>query len=118
MSCEPERPGRGSGAPTIRYVCKWHPMAWFLRAMHAGGCAIPGRIYILAEYKHDRGLLRHELAHIRQMQREGQLRYWVKYYWWMLTKGYAANPYEIEAEIARHAPSSLLARLQGGQHAS
>ena len=112
MSCEPELPGRGSGAPRIRYVCAWHPMAWFLRATGSFGCATPGKIWILAEHKYDRGLLRHELCHIRQMRRDGHLKFWVRYYWWMITMGYAANPYELEAERARFSPASLVDRLR------
>jgi hypothetical protein len=29
--------------------------------------------------------------------RDGQLKYCSRYYWWMIIKGYEANPYEIEA---------------------
>ena len=82
----------------------WHPMAIFLRLVKAHAVATPWfRIYIRLYAKGDKWLLRHEIAHIRQMQREG-LRFWPRYYWWMLTLGYDANPYEIEANAraARH----------------
>ena len=72
-------------------------MALFLRLFRDAGVATPWKaIYILAEYKGYRGLLRHEICHIRQIQRDGQLKFWSRYCWWLITVGYAANPYEIE----------------------
>jgi hypothetical protein len=65
----------------IRYVRDWHPMAIFLRLLGGDGVTTPWfRIYILASVKNLpgpvlKGLLRHEICHVRQMQREGQLRF-------------------------------------------
>jgi hypothetical protein len=44
------------------------------------------------------------------MQREGQLRFWPRYCWWLITVGYELNPYEIEAYRAQRA---YLMRIQG-----
>ena len=53
-------------------------------------------------YMNDEHLRKHEEAHIMQMERDGKLKYLVKYNWYWLTKGYKNNPYEIEARrIAR-----------------
>jgi hypothetical protein len=70
------------------------------------GVATPWfRICILASLKNRpslKGLLRHEVVHIRQMQRDGWFTFWTQYFWWTLTKGYAANPYEVEAYRVSH----------------
>lgn len=57
-------------------------------------------IYIHPYAVGDRRLIRHERAHIRQMDRDGWWRFWLQYYWWLLKYGYWNNPYEIEARRA------------------
>lgn len=39
----------------------------------------------------------HENQHKVQWRRDGYLRFATRYIWYNLTKGYATNPYEIEA---------------------
>lgn len=42
----------------------------------------------------------HENCHKQQFAREGWCRFLAKYAWWSLTKGYEANPFEVEAQQA------------------
>lgn len=42
-------------------------------------------------------LVKHELIHFYQAQREGALLWNIRYYWYLWRIGYMANPYEIEA---------------------
>lgn len=46
-------------------------------------------------------LVRHELAHVRQWQRN-PLRFPVQYVWNHIRHGYHANPFEVEAREAEH----------------
>jgi hypothetical protein len=82
-------------------------MSWVMRLFGADGCTVPWyTVYIRSIAKWDKGLLRHELAHIEQMRRDGQLKYWSRYYWWMITKGYWNNPYEVEARANKGSTGS------------
>ena len=47
-------------------------------------------------------LVRHEMTHIMQMERDGILKFMIMYNWYWITKGYVKNPYEIEARIAEN----------------
>ena len=53
--------------------------------------------YIDKESYLDVKLQKHELKHIEQIQREGYLRFSIKYLYYNLKYGYWNNPYEIEA---------------------
>jgi hypothetical protein len=73
---------------------------WSIVLPRIGAAAITmptQRIYVLREHVADKALLIHELTHIRQMRREGSLRFAVKYLWFLIAFGYWDNPYEIEA---------------------
>lgn len=66
-------------------------------------------IYVLPEYRNDETLIRHEVAHLAQMDRDGWLRFWVLCVWWYFVPGYDRSPYEIEAREAEgDAEHSLL----------
>lgn len=65
-----------------------------------GWTSLWNTIYLKPEYITNEGLIRHEQAHLAQMQRDGKLVYMIKYLWWNVTKGYLNNPYEIEARNA------------------
>lgn len=84
--------------------------------MDGDGLATPWlRIYVLARVRTLpgpvlKGLIRHEITHVRQMQREGQIRFWSRYCWWLFARGYEANPYEVEANAAQRA---YLRRIHG-----
>ena len=49
------------------------------------------------KHMHDEGLIRHEVQHLRQIEREGKFKFFFKYTWWLIRYGYKNNPYEIEA---------------------
>ena len=59
--------------------------------------------YISEEAMSSKCLRVHEMTHIAQMEREGKLKYMIKYTWYLLvTTGYRRNPYEIEAYTNQH----------------
>lgn len=75
-----------------------HRLAWCLRKLKAGGVTAPwGRYYLLPEYFDDEMMHCHERVHLKQMRKDGTLWFLVKWCWWCLRYGYAANPYEVEA---------------------
>jgi hypothetical protein len=66
-----------------------------------GWTSLWGSIYFVPGCEQDEGLVRHERKHLEQMQRDGKLRYMVKYLYWNLKYGYLLNPYEIEARATQ-----------------
>jgi hypothetical protein len=74
------------------------PIRWFLLASRSVGIAMPwGRVYLLERWHTDRLTRVHELAHLRQIQRDGSVVFSLRYLWWLARYGYWKNPYEIEA---------------------
>lgn len=63
-------------------------------------------IYILPGYEFNEQLLRHELKHLEQIERDGRILFSVKYLWWLARYGYWLNPYEIEARAAESNPDA------------
>jgi hypothetical protein len=55
-------------------------------------------------------LVKHELIHHYQAQREGWLRWNINYYRELWTVGYGANSYEVEAYARMHEPLTLAER--------
>lgn len=55
-------------------------------------------------------LVKHELIHHYQAQREGWLRWNINYYRELWTVGYMANSYEVEAYDRMHEPLTLAER--------
>jgi hypothetical protein len=53
------------------------------------------------------------LVHLRQIQRDGPVRFTLTYAWWLLRYGYRANPYEIEAYSAERPGRGLPRRRLG-----
>lgn len=45
---------------------------------------------------------RHEDEHKKQWARHGKVRFLIKYLWYLVTKSYIMNPYEIEAREAEN----------------
>lgn len=79
-------------------VAPWW-VTWFLKRNQFW--AIPNPItrtvYCLPEYIDDPVMRGHELVHFEQMDREGTLRFCVKYLWFAWKYGYRGNPFEQEA---------------------
>jgi hypothetical protein len=60
------------------------------------------QIYIMEGYENSQWLIRHELKHIEQMQRDGWFTFHIMYFYYLLKYGYYENPYEIEARNAEN----------------
>jgi hypothetical protein len=63
---------------------------------------MPWRTIYLSQ-SDDPKILKHELVHFAQIQREGKfilgdIKFWFKYAYYNLKVGYRRNPYEIEAD--------------------
>lgn len=54
-------------------------------------------VYVLPEYRGEPWLIRHEAAHLAQMERDGWWTFWKQCVWWYFVPGYDRSPYEIEA---------------------
>jgi hypothetical protein len=82
----------------VRIVQAKGPWRLLLRLTGCAAVTMPWRtIYVLPEHLHDEALLAHELVHIEQIEREGAVTFSIKYMWWLATKGYRENPFEVEA---------------------
>ena len=57
-------------------------------------------IYLQPGWEDASWLIRHELQHIAQIERDGIVAFSAKYLWWLARYGYVNNPYEIEARAA------------------
>ena len=76
-------------------------IAWYIRSMKCRGwTSFWNVIYVLPGSEHDERLLRHERKHLEQIERDGRIKFALKYSWWTLRHGYFMNPYEIEARAA------------------
>jgi hypothetical protein len=77
------------------------PIRWWLRLTDKVGITLPPwGVYIRAECLADERLCRHEMAHWRQYQRMGTLRFYAVYLWGLMRYGYRNHPMEIEARAA------------------
>lgn len=82
-----------------------HPAPFWLRP-YMRICGFKGwasfwrTIYLMPGHENDQRLIRHELCHLRQIERDGRLVFSIKYLWWLLKYGYYMNPYEVEARKA------------------
>lgn len=73
-------------------------IAWYMRTFgFEGWTSLWGDIYLLPGGTPVVQLLRHELCHQKQMERDGKLLFMLKYMWRLLWYGYYQNPYEVEA---------------------
>jgi len=74
------------------------PWRWVLKAFGLAAVTMPWRtIHVLPDHEADAGLLRHEIVHIKQIERDGPLTFSARYLFWLLRYGYRDNPYEVEA---------------------
>lgn len=79
-------------------------IAWLMRQCGFYGWTSFWRvIYVLPGHEHNERLLRHERCHLEQIERDGRLKFSIRYVYWLVRHGYWNNPYEIEARAAeRH----------------
>ena len=75
------------------------PLGCFiLNRLGFAGITTPTRtIYLLPSQLANQSLINHELAHIAQLDRDGELKFWFKIVFDYFYYGYKASPYEIEA---------------------
>jgi len=72
--------------------------AWLLRRTGLAAITMPWRtVYVRKSEAHRAGLIRHELVHVEQIERDGAVLFTARYLWWLIRYGYWANPYEVEA---------------------
>jgi hypothetical protein len=57
-------------------------------------------IYLMPGSEGDARLIRHEVVHLEQIERDGRVMFALKYLWWLVRYGYQVNPYEVEARAA------------------
>lgn len=68
---------------------------------YSGLATVWNTIYFSSiEAMNNKRLLRHEMKHMEQMQRDGKMWYLIKYHYYWIKYGYRNNPYEIEARNA------------------
>jgi hypothetical protein len=76
-------------------------VAWYMRKLGFRGWASFWRTaYFLPGCMDDNRLVRHELHHLYQIERDGRVQFSCKYIWWLFKYGYYNNPYEVEAREA------------------
>lgn len=68
----------------------------------SGWTSFWGVIYIKPNHTPSAALIRHEMKHIEQIERDGRWLFSIKYLYWLLRYGYRNNPYEIEARAAEN----------------
>ena len=84
--------------PGRKFIVARGPFRWLLIVLRSVGIAMPwGRAYILEPWFHDRLTRLHELVHLKQIRRDGSVRFTCRYLWWLMRYGYWRNPYELEA---------------------
>lgn len=74
-------------------------IAWFMRkCKFQGWTSFWNTIYITPTASNK--VIKHELKHIEQINKDGRFLFTVKYVYWFIKYGYYNNPYEIEARAA------------------
>ena len=81
-------------------------LAWPPKA-YAAQVLLPRLIFVRRGVHASARLVAHELGHIRQIERMGLLRYWVRYLWLLARHGYWDNPLESEARRGESDPAML-----------
>jgi hypothetical protein len=79
------------------------PVEWWLKKTGYKGITLPPFGIFITEDRIDNERLRkHELAHWKQAQELGVLKFYSKYLWYNLRYGYRENPMEVEARQAEY----------------
>lgn len=80
----------------------------FLKLFGFAAVFSPWRTIYVLEHQFDPALIRHELAHAAQRDRDGWFTFWRQCLWWYFVPGYDRSPYEIEARQAETDPGHPL----------
>lgn len=78
---------------------------WFARWMRGRGWTgltlpTPWMIYVFYWGEPTLATVRHEWAHVQQARRLGVARFWTRYLWYLMTRGYRNHPMELAAYAA------------------
>lgn len=74
------------------------PIKWYMNLCgFRGWTSFWNTIYVLQGSETDEALIRHEQCHLEQIERDGRIKFAIKYMFWLVKYGYWNNPYEIEA---------------------
>jgi len=74
---------------------------WYLKYIATGYVGMvfyPWVIFKKSKEEVSDVLFRHEMEHVYQIREIGWVKYYTKWWWYTLTKGYKNNPYEVEAK--------------------
>lgn len=87
---------------TLRREPRFRKANWlwmiFLRRYDFWAIPMPWRVvHVVPEKLGNQVLIQHERVHYEQMEREGLIRWHIKYFLYLFKFGYRGNPYEIEA---------------------
>lgn len=70
----------------------------FFKVSGFGGITLPNRkVVLMPHYMHDESLITHELMHVEQYERLGNMKFLWRYFVLLLRHGYKNHPMEIEA---------------------
>lgn len=75
---------------------------WFRLFPGAGVVLYPYVLFKRAPERTPGRLFRHEMQHVYQVQREGWLKFYVKWLYYTVRYGYKANPYEVVANAVEN----------------
>jgi hypothetical protein len=79
------------------------PVKWWLEKTGYKGITLPPFGIFITEDRIDNQRLRnHELAHWKQAQELGVVKFYAKYLWLNVRHGYKENPMEVEARKAEY----------------
>lgn len=88
---------------------KWK--SWFVPKGYKAWVIAPWMFFRENRFNTEDWLFRHEMEHIYQVEREGWLRFYIKYLWYSMRHGYQNNPYEIQARQAQEQPLTTAERF-------
>lgn len=84
--------------------------SWFVPPKYTAWVIAPFIFFKTSREDTSDRLFRHELEHIYQVNRDGWLKFYVRYLWWSLRHGYWNNPYEVDARAAQDEPLNPVER--------
>ena len=70
----------------------------------------PFMIFRDAKEDVDDQLFRHEMEHVYQVLRKGWFRFYIKYLFYSISRGYVDHPYEVAAHRAQGTPLTVTER--------
>ena len=84
---------------------KFHVDCEFLKGTRVRGVVLGRNIYFsMPANEIPAWLFRHELEHAYQQNKEGVIKFYLKYFWYILRYGYRKNPFEVEAYAVQNQP--------------